>query len=115
MTRRLTIVWHLRQLMAERGMYNTSDIVGPLAERGVKLSREQVYRLVTQTPQRLNVEVLAALCDILSCGPQDLLEVAVDAKQVRKAVAGAGESGGPPSIRHVKPTPARIRRPEDGR
>jgi hypothetical protein len=40
--------------------------------------REQVYRLVTSTPQRLNMDVLAALCDILGCGPQDLIEV--DAK-----------------------------------
>jgi Cro/C1-type HTH DNA-binding domain len=39
---------------------------------------ERVYRLVTSTPQRLNMDVLAALCDILGCGPQDLIEV--DAK-----------------------------------
>ena len=36
----------------------------PLVERGIDLSREQVYRLVTQQPERLNVYVLAALCDI---------------------------------------------------
>ncbi len=36
-----------------------------LAERGVTLSREQVFRLVTQPPQRLSMDTLAALCDIL--------------------------------------------------
>lgn len=112
MTRRMGIRWHLRDVMAARGMYSTSDLVGPLAERGVRLSREQVYRLVTQAPQRLNVDVLAALCDILECGPQDLLEVVAVNKQVRKAAGGTGESGA--TVKDIKPVRARIRRPEDG-
>ena len=66
MTRKMGIRWHLREVMATRGLFNTSDLVGPLSERGVRLSREQVYRLVTQTPQRLNTDVLAALCDDLN-------------------------------------------------
>lgn len=48
-----------------------------LAERGIHLSREQVYRLVTQVPQRLSTDTLAALCDILDCQPNDLVEVEV--------------------------------------
>jgi hypothetical protein len=39
--------------MAERGLFQTSDLVPLPAERGVHLSREQAYRLVTQPPQRL--------------------------------------------------------------
>jgi hypothetical protein len=31
-----------------------------LAERGIHLSREQAYRLVTQVPQRLSTDRLAA-------------------------------------------------------
>lgn len=110
MTKRLGIHWHLRMVMAARGMFHTSDLVPPLAERGVQLSREQVYRLVTQTPQRLNMDVLAALCDILDCGPQDLLEVAAVAKPARKVASG--EAPGPTSPRSLRPVPARIRRPE---
>ncbi|MGO1261443.1 MAG: helix-turn-helix domain-containing protein [Bifidobacterium mongoliense] len=68
-----TIAWRLRTLMAERGMFKTTDLLEPLQTEGVTLSREQVFRLVTQTPQRLNVEVLAALCTILDCTPSDLL------------------------------------------
>ena len=112
MTQKMGVRWHLRQVMAARCMFNTSDLVGPLAERGVQLSREQIYRLVTQTPQRLNVDVFAALCDILDCGPQDLLEVVVERKQTRKSVAG-GDGGGRPAVRDIKPVQARIRRPED--
>ena len=66
--------WHLRRLMAEQGLFQTTELVPLLAERGVVLSREQVYRLATKTPERLNLEVLAALCDILDCQPGDLIE-----------------------------------------
>lgn len=66
--------WHLRRLMAEAGMFATTDLVPLLAERGITLSREQVYRLVAQVPERLSLTTLAALCDILDCGPDDLIE-----------------------------------------
>lgn len=74
MTRRTGYVWHLRRLMAEHGMFATTDLVPLLAVRGVRLSREQVYRLVTRTPERLSLTTLVALCDILGCEPGDLVE-----------------------------------------
>ncbi len=67
--------WHLRRLMAEKDMYATTQLGPLLAERGVRLSREQVYRLVTGVPERLSLATLAALCDILGCQPGDLIEV----------------------------------------
>ncbi|MGN9789111.1 helix-turn-helix domain-containing protein [Nonomuraea sp. ZG12] len=81
------------------------ELVPLLAERGIQLSREQVFRLVTQPPQRLSMDTLAALCDILDCTPNDLIEVeAVNAK-IRKT---AGESSSPaPAVRRTS-----IRRPE---
>jgi DNA-binding Xre family transcriptional regulator len=72
--RRVGYHWHLRRLMAERDMFATTDLRPLLADRGVVLSREQVYRLVTGTPQRLSLKTLAALCDILACTPSDLVE-----------------------------------------
>ncbi|WP_199754172.1 helix-turn-helix transcriptional regulator [Amycolatopsis sp. WAC 01375] len=60
MTKKMTFEWHLRMRMAERGMFQTSDLVKPLAERGIVLSREQIYRLVTTPPQRLSMDVFAA-------------------------------------------------------
>jgi DNA-binding Xre family transcriptional regulator len=56
-------------------MYATTKLGPLLAERGVTLSREQVYRLVTGTPERLSLATLAALCDILGCQPGELIEV----------------------------------------
>jgi DNA-binding Xre family transcriptional regulator len=67
--------WHLRRLMAGKDMYATTQLGPLLAERGITLSREQVYRLVTGVPERLSLATLAALCDILACQPGDLIEV----------------------------------------
>ena len=90
MIKKMGIEWHLRLRMAERGMYATTELVPLLAERGVHLSREQVYRLVTSPPQRLSMDVLGALCDILGCAPNDLIGVVVVNAQVGKARDAAG-------------------------
>jgi DNA-binding Xre family transcriptional regulator len=105
MTKKMGYRWHLRQKMAERDLFQTSDLVPLLAERGVHLSREQVYRLVTQPPQRLSLDTLAALCDILDCTPNDLVEIAVVNEQTRKS-AQLGGSAAPPPVRRTT-----IRRP----
>ncbi|MCX5054770.1 MULTISPECIES: helix-turn-helix transcriptional regulator [unclassified Streptomyces] len=109
MTRKMTFNWHLRQLMAGRGMFQTSDLVPKLAERGVHLSREQVYRLVTSPPQRLNMEVFVALCDILGCTPNDLIEPVAAVQQNRRdaAVGEAGNAG----IGDLRPVLARVVKP----
>jgi DNA-binding Xre family transcriptional regulator len=81
--------WRLRHLMAEQEMFQTSDLVPLLAERGVVLSREQVYRLVTQPPQRMSMDTLVALCDILQCTPNDLIKPEIVNAQIRKTDSGA--------------------------
>jgi DNA-binding Xre family transcriptional regulator len=94
--KKMGVRWKLRTLMADRGMFATSDLVPLLAERGVHLSREQVYRLVTQPPQRLSMDALAAICDILSCTPGDLIEIEAVRAQVRKTADGAQAPGNAP-------------------
>ena len=79
MTRTVSYRWHLRQVMATRNMFATTELGPLLAERGVVLSREQVYRLVVGTPERLNLTTLAALCDIFDCTPADLIETSAAA------------------------------------
>ncbi|MFY1632389.1 helix-turn-helix domain-containing protein [Solwaraspora sp. WMMB335] len=105
MIKKMGYRWQLRQLMARAEMYATSDLVPLLAERGVHLSREQVYRLVTAAPQRLSMDVLAALCDILNCTPNDLIEITEVNAEVRKTASAAG--GAAPSVRR-----STVRRPE---
>ena len=74
MTGKLDYRWHLRTVMANAGMYSTSSLGPLLAERGINLSTSQVYRLVTEKPERLNLKVLMALLDILGCSMDDLVE-----------------------------------------
>jgi hypothetical protein len=47
--------------MAARGLHNTTDLIPLLAERGITLSRPQVYRLVNQKPERVALQVIAAI------------------------------------------------------
>jgi DNA-binding Xre family transcriptional regulator len=103
----MTIRWHLRLRMAERGLFKTSELGPLLAERGIHLSREQVYRLATQDPQRLSMDVLAALCDILEVTPNDLIEVVAEARQERKAGGGKPAPRPQPESRRTV-----IRRPD---
>lgn len=105
MNKKMSYTWNLRTLMAERGHFATTDLVPLLAERGIHLSREQVYRLVTTTPQRLNLDVLAALCDILDVDASDLIEITTASTTVNKP-AGATETAHPPPVRRTT-----IRRP----
>lgn len=105
MNKKMSYTWHLRTLMAERGHFATTDLVPLLAERGIHLSREQVYRMVTTTPQRLSLDVLAALCDILDADPSDLIEITTANVSVTKP-ADTTEAGHAPPVRHTT-----IRRP----
>jgi DNA-binding Xre family transcriptional regulator len=94
--------WHLRRLMAERDIYATSDLRQLLADRGITLSREQVWRLVTGMPERLSLATLAALCDILGCQPGDIIEPV--------ASAAARPAQEPPPGRLPRPVRARVQR-----
>ncbi len=103
MARKIGYRWHLRRLMAEMDMYATTDLRPLLAERGVVLSREQVYRLVARTPERLSLATLAALCDILSCQPGDLVEPVPAARGSQRP--GAREQSPLPRPRRARVLP----------
>ena len=107
MARKLDYRWNLRQVMAGRGMFQTTDLIGPLAQREIRLSSSQVYRLVVERPERLSLKVLMALLDILDCTMEDLIEPAAAAEPARKAKAASGEDAGVGSLR---PRRARITR-----
>lgn len=99
--------WRLREVMAAKGLFQTTDLRPLLAERGVELSEAQTYRLVAQVPERLSLQTLAALCDALDCTPDDLIRLVPVSVQLRKAVGGGSGAGLP---RTVRPTRARITR-----
>lgn len=103
----VTYQWRLRQLMAENGMYATTDIIPHLAEHGITVSTSQAHRLVTGTPDRLNLTILAALCHILGVTPDELIPTTAHLRNVApRAVGDPGDhprrSGGTPSVRPVR-------------
>jgi hypothetical protein len=97
--------WKLRERMALKGMWHTNQLVVPLAERGIELSRTQVYRLVTEPPGRVSVRLLLALCDILDCTfeqlavpvQEDAAKVPARASRRRRAAGGGPAPATPPS------------------
>jgi DNA-binding Xre family transcriptional regulator len=106
MARKLDYRWHLRQVMAARGMFSTTDLLAPLAERGITLSSSQVYRLVVERPERLSLKILMALLDILDCTMADLIEpvAATGTGAAKKAKAASAEAG----VGSLRPKQARI-------
>jgi DNA-binding Xre family transcriptional regulator len=110
MTRKLDYRWQLRQVMAARGMFATTDLIEPLAQRGIHLSSSQIYRLVAERPERLSLKALMALMDILDCTMEELVEPVAAATPARRAKAsGGGEAG----LGDLRPKRARIT-PADG-
>ena len=106
MTQKLDYRWNLRQVMASREMLQTTDLIGPLADREITLSSSQVYRLVVERPERLSLKILMALLDILDCSMDDLIEPVAVAEQARKARAAGGEPSA--GVGTLRPKRARI-------
>ena len=106
MAAKLDYRWHLRTVMAEAGMFQTTDLIDPLAKRGVALSASQVYRLVVERPERLSLKVLMALLDILDCSMDELIEPFAEASgaTTRKTKAVGAEAG----VGDLRPKRARI-------
>jgi DNA-binding Xre family transcriptional regulator len=84
MKRQVSYHWRLRGVMAQHGMFATTELVAPLRDRGIELSASQVHRLVTGTPERLSLPVLAALCDIFETTPGELIATRAENATPRK-------------------------------
>jgi DNA-binding Xre family transcriptional regulator len=110
MKRRVDYTWRLAELMAARGMHNSTDLIPLLVERGIELSRPQVYRVVHQRPERVSLQMIAALCDILGCGVEDL--VTVTAADIRRRKASGSQGAPRPNVvelnKAVRPRRARV-------
>lgn len=111
MKREVDYTWRLAELMAAHGMHNSTDLIPRLAERGIQLSRPQVYRVVHQRPERVSLQLMAALCDILGCGVEDLVTVTATDVRRRKTASGTAATP-PPNVvelnKSVRPRRARV-------
>lgn len=101
--------WHLRKVMADCGMFSTTDLIPLLADRGITLSSSQVYRLVVERPERLGLKILMALLDILDCTMDDLIEpVAAPGAAQRPGKAAASGTAHAAGVGALRPKRARI-------
>jgi hypothetical protein len=105
MARKLDYRWRLRQVMAAQGMFQTTDLIEPLAQRGIHLSASQVYRLVVERPERLSLKVLMALLDLLDTTMEELIEPVAASTPARAKRTAGGEQAG---IGQLRPKRARI-------
>lgn len=108
MNKKMGYRWLLRERMAEHGLWKTTELSPLLAERGILLSSAQIYRLVAHTPERLSLDVLAALCDILNCDPNDL--IVPERLETSRSLKAVGENlGDTPGLRaSSRPRRARV-------
>lgn len=106
--RQVSYQWRLREVMATRGIFVASALSPLLADRGLELSSVQVWRLVTQTPERLSLSVLAALCDILDVTPAELVATKAENAAPRRTAA-SGSADVVDLAATVRPKRARVR------
>lgn len=107
MKRHIEYSWQLREIMAARGLFNISDLIPLLVERGIELSPSQIYRLVGQKPERISMTLLGALCDALDCSVEDLCQFHVAATAQRESAVN-----GPKVVdlnTTIRPKRARVR------
>lgn len=104
MPRHVDYEWRLRLLLAERGIFSHKQLTPLLAERGLRLSDSQAWRLVTGKPERLNLHLLMVLCQILDCTPSDLIQPLEAATSARLEKRAADSS----SAKQIIPKRARV-------
>ncbi|TDE58620.1 XRE family transcriptional regulator [Nonomuraea mesophila] len=108
MTAEFDYRWRLREVMAASGLYATTDLRPLLADRGFPLSQSQVYRLVAERPERLNLRMLMALLDIFGCTMEDLIEPVRGAGTTTTEEGEAGRRSGAEVRFGSRPTRARV-------
>jgi len=98
--------WRLEDRMHQSGIHSGAQLRDALAGEGISLSTSQIHRLIKQRPERLNLEVLAALCHVCDCRVEDLISVhARENQSSARKVVGSKQS----SIRSAAARPPRAR------
>jgi putative transcriptional regulator len=70
------IRWRLRHAAADREIWTGAQLRRLLAtEAGLSLSPAAISALMSKQPSEIKVRTLVALCTVLKCTPNDLLEV----------------------------------------
>jgi DNA-binding Xre family transcriptional regulator len=69
----IMLVWMLRKVMAERGIWTGAALGRLLKEKaGYELSAPSISALLNGQPKQMKADTLDALCTALDCTPGDL-------------------------------------------
>lgn len=105
MTNRKQIKWNLLVAMSKRGIRKVVDLQKKLSDVGVEISSQQLGRLVSGPPQRLNMEVLEGLTTVLKCKLEDIMILTdVAEPEEKEEVSPTGKERPKPPSRRVKST-----------
>lgn len=101
------LAWRLPIVMAERGIRTTAELFRRLEPYGLDITVQQLTRIVSQMPVRLNTQVLAVLTDALECSTDDLLRREGDRAAAAKGrVRATSLAKLPTQSARREPTPA---------
>ncbi len=92
------VEWKLLIAMSKKRIRKVVELKRLLSEHGVEISSQQLGRLVSGKPQRLNMELLEGLMTVLDCSINDLIEVYEEDSKPSKEPAGT------PKQKRVKST-----------
>lgn len=71
--------WRLREQMLRAGITSAAELHRRLVDAyGTTISAAQISRLVSGPPERLNLQLLAEICDLLHCSLADVLIIRRD-------------------------------------
>jgi putative transcriptional regulator len=65
--------WNLRMVAAQRDLWRCSDLREALLAHGIDISTKKMLRLWSGDPISVRLDVIAALCKVLDCEPNDLM------------------------------------------
>ncbi|MDR2974407.1 MAG: helix-turn-helix transcriptional regulator [Propionibacteriaceae bacterium] len=101
------MLWNLRLKAAERGIWKSAELRRMLADAGLELSMGKMSALWAGNPTTIRLDDLDVICDVLSCGPSDLLvrepEKVAARRVANQKVVGGGDV--PPIVRPRIGTP----------
>lgn len=65
--------WKIRRMMVEAGIHSASELKRQMDTFGLDITTSHTARIVNEIPNRLSIELLTALINVLHCTPGDLL------------------------------------------
>lgn len=85
--------------MAQKGIWKSTDLTKLLNAYGINISVSMVSRIVEKMPDRINTQVLDAICDILECTSSEIMVHIPSNITIESLVKVSGENLG------IKPGP----------